>query len=109
MILSWWRESQKPVLFVPNQNPCGYFSDPSKECTCTSAQIQKYMAKISGPLLDCIDLHIEVSAMKYKELASKSSAEASTQIGQRLMKAGEVQGSGEGRDSSAMRTCSQRT
>ena len=54
-------------------------------------QIQKYMAKISGPLLDRIDLHIEVPAVKYKELASKESSEYSTSIRQRVISAREVQ------------------
>ena len=81
------------LVCAMNPCPCGYFSDPSKECTCTPPQIQKYMAKISGPLLDRIDLHIEVPAVKYKELASKSSGENSTAIRERVMKAREVQGS----------------
>ncbi len=80
------------LVCAMNPCPCGYFSDPSKECTCTSPQIQKYMAKISGPLLDRIDLHIEVPAVKYKELASKSSGETSAQIRERVMKARELQG-----------------
>ena len=50
---------------------CGNLTDPSKECTCTAQQVQKYMSKISGPLLDRIDLHIEVPAVKYKELQAK--------------------------------------
>jgi magnesium chelatase family protein len=80
------------LVCAMNPCPCGYFSDPSKECTCTPPQIQKYMAKISGPLLDRIDLHIEVPAVKYKELASKSSGETSAHIRDRVMKAREVQG-----------------
>jgi magnesium chelatase family protein len=80
------------LVCAMNPCPCGYFSDPTKECTCTPPQIQKYMAKISGPLLDRIDLHIEVPAVKYKELASKSSGETSAQIRERVMKAREVQG-----------------
>jgi len=79
------------LVCAMNPCPCGYFSDPSKECTCTSPQIQKYMAKISGPLLDRIDLHIEVPAVKYKELASKSSGESSVQIRERVMKARQIQ------------------
>ena len=56
-----------------NPCPCGFYTDPNKECTCAPPQIQRYMAKISGPLLDRIDIHIEVPAVKYKELSSKSS------------------------------------
>ena len=71
--------------------PCGFFTDPTKECTCTSLQIQKYMAKISGPLLDRIDLHIEVPAVKYKELASKNTGESSSTIRERVMLARDIQ------------------
>lgn len=74
-----------------NPCPCGFYTDPNKECTCTSPQIQKYMAKISGPLLDRIDIHIEVPAVKYKELSSKSSGEKSESIRQRVIEAREIQ------------------
>ena len=70
---------------------CGYFTDPSKECTCTPLRIQKYMAKISGPLLDRIDLHIEVPAVMYKELASKEAGEYSTSIRERVISARDIQ------------------
>ncbi len=63
-----------------NPCPCGYYTDPNNECTCTTIQIQRYMAKISGPLLDRIDIHIEVPAVKYKELASKELGESSANI-----------------------------
>ena len=48
--------------------PCGYYSDLSHECTCTIPQIQRYRSKISGPLMDRIDIHIEVPAVKYRDL-----------------------------------------
>ena len=51
-----------------NPCPCGFFGDPTRECHCTPPQIQRYVSKISGPLLDRIDIHIEVPAVKYKEL-----------------------------------------
>src|SRR5437870_12726164 len=70
---------------------CGYYTDPEKECTCTQLQIQKYMAKISGPLLNRIDLHIEVPAVRYKELASKESGESSQSIRDRVISAREIQ------------------
>lgn len=70
---------------------CGNFTDPSKECTCTPMQIQKYMTKISGPLLDRIDLHIEVPAVKYKELASKEAGECSVRIRERVIAARDIQ------------------
>jgi magnesium chelatase family protein len=80
-------------MLVCAMNPClcGYLTDPSKECTCTPQQVQKYMAKISGPLLDRIDLHIEVPAVKYKELSSKESGENSASIRGRVMEARENQ------------------
>jgi magnesium chelatase family protein len=80
-------------MLVCAMNPClcGFLTDPTKECTCTPQQIQKYMAKISGPLLDRIDLHIEVPAVKYKELSSKESGESSERIRVRVMQAREIQ------------------
>ncbi len=74
-----------------NPCPCGFYTDPTKECTCSPPQIQKYMAKISGPLLDRIDIHIEVPAVKYKELSSKSSGEKSEIIRERVIRAREIQ------------------
>ncbi|WP_304132162.1 YifB family Mg chelatase-like AAA ATPase [Ignavibacterium album] len=74
-----------------NPCPCGFYTDPNKECTCSPPQIQKYMAKISGPLLDRIDIHIEVPAVKYKELSSKASGEKSETIRQRVIRAREIQ------------------
>ncbi len=70
---------------------CGNLSDPSKECTCTPNQIQKYMAKLSGPLLDRIDLHIEVPALKYKDLVSRPTGETSAQIRDRVIHSREIQ------------------
>ena len=55
-----------------NPCPCGYFNDKSRECMCTPPMIQRYVAKISGPLLDRIDIHIEVPAVQYKELRGGS-------------------------------------
>jgi len=74
-----------------NPCPCGYFSDPSKECTCTPAAIQKYMSRISGPLLDRIDIHIEVPAVKYKELAAKPTGESSEVVRERVNRARQIQ------------------
>jgi len=79
------------LVCAMNPCPCGYFTDPSRECSCTPLQIQKYMAKISGPLLDRIDLHIEVPAMKYKELVSKEAGECSARIRERVILAREIQ------------------
>ena len=74
-----------------NPCPCGFFTDPTKDCTCNTMQIQKYMAKISGPLLDRIDIHIEVPAVKFKDLSSSAVGEKSIDIRKRVMVAREVQ------------------
>lgn len=74
-----------------NPCPCGFYTDPTKECTCAPPQIQRYMAKISGPLLDRIDIHIEVPAVKYKDLSMVSSSEKSENIRIRVIKARQIQ------------------
>ena len=74
-----------------NPCPCGYFNDRSRECHCTPAMIQRYMSKISGPLLDRIDIHIDVPAVNYKEMRSSSEPENSTVIRQRVIRAREIQ------------------
>ncbi|MGC9225425.1 MAG: YifB family Mg chelatase-like AAA ATPase, partial [Terracidiphilus sp.] len=70
-----------------NPCPCGYFNDKSRQCQCTPPMIQRYVAKISGPLLDRIDIHIEVPAVQYKELRGGAAAEGSAQIRARVMTA----------------------
>jgi len=70
-----------------NPCPCGYFGDPTRECHCTPPMIQRYVAKISGPLLDRIDIHIEVPAVKYKELRAPASSEDSTAVRARVVAA----------------------
>jgi magnesium chelatase family protein len=72
------------LVCAMNPCPCGHFTDPHKECTCQPAEVQKYMTRISGPLLDRIDLHIEVPAVKYQELASKERGERSEAIRSRV-------------------------
>jgi magnesium chelatase family protein len=79
------------LVCAMNPCPCGYYTDPARQCTCVPQTIQKYMAKISGPLLDRIDLHIEVPAVKYKDLASRERGESSEKIRERVMKAREIQ------------------
>ncbi|MBI9070621.1 MAG: YifB family Mg chelatase-like AAA ATPase [Melioribacteraceae bacterium] len=74
-----------------NPCPCGFFTDPHKECTCGSGQIHKYMAKISGPLLDRIDIHIEVPAVKYKDLSDESKGESSRFIRERVVDSRRIQ------------------
>ena len=79
------------LVCAMNPCPCGYFTDPTKECTCQPGMIQKYMTKISGPLLDRIDLHIDVPAVKYRELASRESGESSENIRRRVIRARDLQ------------------
>jgi magnesium chelatase family protein len=74
-----------------NPCPCGFFNDPSRECTCTPPQIQRYVSKISGPLLDRIDIHIDMPAVKYRELREDSGGEGSEEIRARVVGAREWQ------------------
>ncbi|HVG27333.1 MAG TPA: YifB family Mg chelatase-like AAA ATPase [Acidobacteriaceae bacterium] len=74
-----------------NPCPCGYFNDKSRECMCTPPMIQRYVSKVSGPLLDRIDIHIEVPAVQYKELRGGAAAEGSAEIRLRVLKARERQ------------------
>jgi len=74
-----------------NPCPCGYYTDPNKECTCSIPHIQRYLSRISGPLLDRIDIHIDVPAVKYKELSSKETGESSKNIRERVEKARQIQ------------------
>jgi magnesium chelatase family protein len=67
-----------------NPCPCGYYSDPQHECSCTIPHIQKYMSRISGPLLDRIDIHVEVPGVNYQELSSEVCGESSETIRQRV-------------------------
>jgi magnesium chelatase family protein len=74
-----------------NPCPCGYFSSPTHECSCTIPQIQRYRSKVSGPLLDRIDIHIEVPAVKYRDLSGKADGDHSDVIRKRVIRAREVQ------------------
>src|SRR6202047_5424723 len=74
-----------------NPCPCGFFSDPTRECHCSPVQIQRYVSKISGPLLDRIDIHIEVPAVKYKELRGTSDIENSATVRERVLRARQIQ------------------
>jgi magnesium chelatase family protein len=71
--------------------PCGYFTDPRKACRCNTTKIANYMGKISGPLLDRIDIHIEIPAIKYKDLTDTKDAEVSSAIKARVEKARALQ------------------
>ncbi|MFC1623719.1 YifB family Mg chelatase-like AAA ATPase [Candidatus Omnitrophota bacterium] len=74
-----------------NPCPCGYLTDPKKECHCTPQRIQKYLSKISGPLLDRIDIHIEVAPLRYKELSNEGLSEKSEKIKERVEGARQIQ------------------
>ena len=74
-----------------NPCPCGYKGAIKRQCTCNPMQIKKYVAKISGPLMDRIDLHIEVPALEYKELSADSVGETSAAIRQRVEQTRETQ------------------
>ena len=80
-------------MFVASMNPCpcGYYGDPTHTCACTPGQIMRYMNKISGPLLDRIDIQVEVSALKYSQLSSASSGEPSSEIRKRVIAARQIQ------------------
>lgn len=80
-------------MLIASMNPCkcGFMLDPMRNCTCTPNQVQQYISKISGPLLDRIDIHIEVSPVRYKDLDVTTSSETSAQIRDRVNKARRVQ------------------
>ena len=67
-----------------NPCPCGYWNSTLKECLCTPMQIQRYLSKISGPLLDRVDLHIDVPEVRYRELADNRRGESSVRIAERV-------------------------
>jgi magnesium chelatase family protein len=72
------------LIAAMNPCPCGFLTDPQKECVCTPLQIQRYRSKVSGPLLDRIDIQVEVPGLRYQELATKDAGESSELIRQRV-------------------------
>ncbi len=74
-----------------NPCPCGFATDPSKRCTCSPSQVRRYLMKVSGPLMDRIDIHIEVARLNYEELQSIDTGESSLRIRERVEKARQVQ------------------
>ncbi len=86
---------QYPASFmlVASMNPCqcGYYNHPDKQCVCSNGAVQKYLSRVSGPLLDRIDLHIEVVPVKYDKLAEVPSGEPSLAIRERIMSARKIQ------------------
>jgi magnesium chelatase family protein len=79
------------LIAAMNPCPCGYFGDPHRECRCTPPQIQRYVGKISGPLLDRIDIHVETPPVKYRELHSTPPSEPSAKIRERVIAARAIQ------------------
>lgn len=79
------------LIAAMNPCPCGYYGHPSKPCTCSQNAVHKYLNKISGPLLDRLDLHIEVPPVDYKSLSDKTKSESSAEIRERVNRARAVQ------------------
>lgn len=80
-------------MLIAAMNPCqcGFFSDPARSCSCTPAAIQRYRSKISGPLLDRIDLHVDVPAVPFRELSTETEEESSETIRKRVLAARAIQ------------------
>lgn len=74
-----------------NPCPCGYYNHPTKECTCSQGAVKRYLGRISGPLMDRIDLHVEVTPVSSEELASEKAEESSREVRQRVERAREIQ------------------
>lgn len=74
-----------------NPCPCGYYNHPEKDCVCSGGAVQKYLNKISGPLLDRIDIHIEIIPVPFEKISDKTPAESSKSIRERVIKAREIQ------------------
>jgi magnesium chelatase family protein len=79
------------LVAAMNPCPCGYYNHPTKECTCGSVNVQRYLNKVSGPLLDRIDLHVEVTPVLYEDLANQEPEEGSKEISIRASKARKIQ------------------
>ncbi len=80
-------------MFVASMNPCpcGYYGDPTHHCVCSPGQITRYLSKISGPLLDRIDIQVECSALSYDDLSKAPTGEPSSVIRERVLKARQIQ------------------
>ncbi|NCC06473.1 MAG: ATP-binding protein [Clostridia bacterium] len=81
------------IMFIAAMNPCpcGYFGHPTRQCSCTQVAIDRYLQRISGPLLDRIDVHVEVSPVDYDEISGEIGGECSADILRRVLKAREIQ------------------
>jgi len=89
----WSVEFPSNFMLIASMNPCpcGYFNHPTKSCVCAPGVVQKYLNRISGPLLDRIDLHVEITPVKFEELSSMSQNEKSIFIRERVIKARSLQ------------------
>ena len=79
------------LVAAMNPCPCGYYNHPDKECTCKPGDVQRYLNKVSGPLMDRIDLHVEVVPVAYNDLASRGNGESSAVVRERVLKARGIQ------------------
>ena len=79
------------LVAAMNPCPCGFYTDPKHECTCSPQQIQRYRSKVSGPLLDRIDIHVDVPSLKYREISNETPSESSKEIKGRVDKARNIQ------------------
>lgn len=79
------------LIAAMNPCPCGFYTDPKHECTCSPQQIQRYRSKVSGPLLDRIDIHVDVPSLKYREISTETPSESSKEIKDRVDKARNIQ------------------
>ncbi len=79
------------LVAAMNPCPCGYFNHPDKECTCGPGVVQRYMNKVSGPLMDRIDLHVQINPVSFDELTNQPKAEGSAEIQKRVEKARRIQ------------------
>ena len=79
------------LVIASNPCPCGHYGNPEQDCSCTISQIQKYRRKLSGPLMDRIDIFVDVPAVKYEKLTERAQEESSAEIRERIEKAREIQ------------------
>ncbi len=89
----WAVEFPSNFMLIASMNPCpcGYYNHPEKECVCPPGSVQRYLNKISGPLLDRIDLHVEVTPVSFDQISSVRKTESSEQIRKRVIEAREIQ------------------
>ena len=82
------RQAEFPARFqlvaAMNPCPCGYYGDPTKECTCSPIMVSRYQKRISGPLMDRIDIHVEVPRVPFEKLSSKRTGESSAAVRERV-------------------------